>query len=133
MLGLFINGIARWGFDSILQTPASLLEGGRLGTTPPPVHPPQIDDQSHLVFSFPDVPAHVDGIGVIVNDVLRYQGFKGKDGGPVPDFAWSRQRKNQPEYFQLGYVHVNALGGVWYEDFSVPSTWAVDGDFYYPV
>ena len=133
MLGLFINGIARWGFDSILQTPASLLEGGRLGTTPPPVHPPQIENQSHLVFSFPDIPVHVDGISVIVNDVLRYQGFKGKDDGSVPDFAWSRQRQNQPEYFQLGYVHVNALGGVWYEDFSVPSTWAVDGDFYYPV
>ena len=133
MLGLFINGIARWGFDSILQTPASLLDGARLGTTPPPVHPPQIKNQSHLVFSFPDVPVHVDGISVIVNDVLRYQGFKEKDGGSVPDFAWSRQRQNQPEYFQLGYVHVNALGGVWYEDFSVPSTWAVDGDFYYPV
>jgi hypothetical protein len=132
MLGLFINGIARWGFDSILQTPASLLEGGRLGTIPPPMNPPNIEDRHHLVFSFPNIPSHVDGISVIVNDVMRYQGFKVKDGDSVPDFAWSRQHNNQPEYFRLGYVHINALGGVWYEDFSVPSTWAIDGDFYYP-
>ncbi|OOQ85698.1 LCCL domain protein [Penicillium brasilianum] len=132
LLGLFINGIARWGFDSVLQTPASLLEGGRLGTIPPPMNPPHIEDRSHLVFSFPEIPPHVDGISVIVNDVLRYQGFKSKDSASVPDFAWSRRRNNQEEYFRLGYVHLNALGGVWYEDFSAPSTWAIDGNFYYP-
>ena len=27
LLGFFINGIARWGFDSIIQTPAALGEG----------------------------------------------------------------------------------------------------------
>ncbi|KAF7718801.1 Uncharacterized protein PECH_005870 [Penicillium ucsense] len=132
LLGLFINGIARWGFDSILQTPASLLGDGRLGTKPPPVHPPHIEHKNHLTFSFPDLPPHVDGIGVIVNDVLRYQGMKAKDNNSVPDFEWSRLQPNQPEYFQLGYVHSNALGGQWYEDFSVPSTWAVSGDFFYP-
>ena len=132
LLGLFINGIARWGFDSILQTPASLLGDGRLGTKPPPVVPPHLNDRNHLTFSFTDLPSHVDGISVIVNDVLRYQGMKVKDNDSVPDFTWSRQRRNQPEYFQLGYVHSNALGGQWYEDFSVPSTWAASGDFFYP-
>jgi hypothetical protein len=96
------------------------------------MNPPNIEDRHHLVFSFPGIPAHVDGISVTVNDVMRYRGFKAKDGGSVPDFAWSRQHTNQPEYFRLGYVHINALGGVWYEDFSAPSTWAIDGDFYYP-
>ncbi|KAJ5176674.1 uncharacterized protein N7482_002551 [Penicillium canariense] len=132
LVGLFINGIARWGFDSILQTPASLLDGARLGTTPPPVTPPRVEDQNHLVFSFPEIPSHVDGMGVIINDVLRYKEFKPKGGGSLPDFSWSRQHDNQPEYFRLGYVHLNALGGVWYEDFSAASTWAVDGNFFYP-
>lgn len=69
---------------------------------------------------------------MIVNDVLRYQGLKSKDSNSVPDFAWSRLHNDQPEYFRLGYVHLNALGGVWYEDFSVASTWVIGGDFYYP-
>jgi hypothetical protein len=133
LVGLFINGIARWGFDSILQTPASLLDGGKLGTVPPPIDPPTIIDQNHLSFAFQDLPPHVDGISVLVNDVQRFQSFKPKDSSHVGDFAWGRRFPNEVEYFQFGYVHINTLGGVWYEDFTESATWATDGNFFYPV
>lgn len=133
LVGLFINGIARWGFDSILQTPASLLDGGKLNTVPPPINPPRIEDQNHLTFSFEDLPSHVDGISVLVNDVQRFQSLKPKGSSHINDFAWGRRFENEIEYFRFGYVHVNTLGGVWYEDFSESATWATDGNFFYPV
>jgi len=133
LVGLFINGIARWGFDSILQTPASLLDGGKLNTVPPTIDPPQIVDQDHLTFSFPDLPQHVDGISVLVNDVQRFQSLKPKGSSQISDFVWGRRFANEIEYFRFGYVHVNTLGGVWYEDFSESATWATDGNFFYPV
>lgn len=35
LLGLFLEGAGRWGFDSILETPASLVGDGTLGTSIP--------------------------------------------------------------------------------------------------
>ncbi|KAJ5524746.1 hypothetical protein N7494_011396 [Penicillium frequentans] len=132
LIGLFINGIARWGFDSILQTPAALLDGGKLGTVPPVVNATTMADSNNLIFSFPNIPAHVDGISVIVNDVQRFKEMKPKDSAKVPDFAWTRARSNSVEYFRFGYVHINALGGVWYEDFSEPASWTPDGNYTLP-
>ncbi|GAA5848811.1 hypothetical protein JCM3766R1_005315 [Sporobolomyces carnicolor] len=35
LLGLFLQGVGRWGFDSILETPASLVGDGTFGTSIP--------------------------------------------------------------------------------------------------
>ncbi|KAJ5867536.1 hypothetical protein N7534_002089 [Penicillium rubens] len=129
LIGLFINGIARWGFDSILQTPGALLDGAKLGTVPPKIYPPSMTDANNLVFSFPDLEPHADGLSVLVNDVERFQVFRPKDGQHLPDFTWSRTYPNELEYFRFGFVHTNALGGLWYEDFSPPAVWGVDGNF----
>ena len=132
LIGLFINGIARWGFDSILQTPGALLDGAKLGTVPPKIYPPSMTDANNLVFSFPDLEPHADGLSVLVNDVERFQAFRPKDGQHLPDFTWSRTYPNELEYFRFGLVHTNALGGLWYEDFSPPAVWGVDGNFVFP-
>ncbi|KAJ5518232.1 hypothetical protein N7453_000654 [Penicillium expansum] len=132
LIGLFINGIARWGFDSILQTPGALLDGAKLGTVPPKIYPPSLTDANNLVFSFPDLEPHADGLSVLVNDVERFQVFRPKDGQPLPDFTWSRTYPNELEYFRFGLVHTNALGGLWYEDFSPPAVWSADGNFVFP-
>ncbi|CAG7958001.1 unnamed protein product [Penicillium olsonii] len=132
LIGLFINGIARWGFDSILQTPGALLDGAKLGTIPPKIYPPSLTDQNNLVFSFPDIASHADGLSVLVNDVERYQAFRPKDDKPLPDFTWTRTNPSELEYFRFGYVHSKALGGLWYEDFSPPATWNADGNFVFP-
>ncbi|CAG8422680.1 unnamed protein product [Penicillium salamii] len=132
LIGLFVNGIARWGFDSILQTPGALLDGAKLGTIPPKIYPPSLTDNNNLVFSFPDVAPHADGLSVLVNDVERFQAFRPKGDKPLPDFTWTRTNPNELEYFRFGYVHSKALGGLWYEDFSPPATWNADGNFVFP-
>lgn len=132
LLGLYINGISRWGFGAILQTPDSMLDGAKLGTIPPVVNPPLIENQNHLVFSFADLPTHVDGISILVNDVLRFTGLKSNDSQAVADFDWHRRFANEVEYFRFGYMHTRVLGGFWYEDFTDPATWAVNGSFFGP-
>lgn len=131
LIGLFINGIARWGFDSILQTPASLLDGGRLGTIPPKFDPPITTNHSQATFKFPTLPPGVAGLSVLVNDVERYRELKPKNGGPLADFVWKR-RFPETEYFRFGYLHLHALGGIWFEDFSKASTWREDGNYTSP-
>lgn len=126
LIGLFINGIARWGFDSILQTPGALLNGAQLGSMLPEIAPPLISSDQSIVFSFPNVTEDADGIGVLVNDVARFQAFKA-DNGTVESFSWRRHKTGEPEYFRFGFLKMNALGGIWYEDFSRPATWESDG------
>ncbi|GAB1205955.1 hypothetical protein APSETT445_004634 [Aspergillus pseudonomiae] len=126
LVGLFINGIARWGFDSILQTAAALLNGAELGSILPVIGAPLIPSAQNIVFQFPNVAEDADGISVLVNDVERFQAFK-SDNGSVESFNWTRLKANEPEYFRFGHVKMNALGGLWYEDFTKPVVWEVDG------
>lgn len=113
LLGLFINGVARWGFASIIETPAALgeLAPGRSGT-----HGwwgssyPNITDSS-VEISLPDVGSNetyrgngnitialwehermtklaVDGVSVLLNDVERWRGYLDED--KQGEFSWHR-------------------------------------------
>ncbi|KAL2809589.1 hypothetical protein BJX63DRAFT_352149 [Aspergillus granulosus] len=133
LMGLFINGIARWGFDSILQTSAALLDGAQLGSLLPEITTSIITFSSptSLTFSFEDlsIPHEVDGLSVLINDVERFHAFR-SDGATdvkIPNWNWTRVRSGEPEYFRFGYIKENALGGFWYEDFTDPVTWMADG------
>ena len=126
LVGLFINGIARWGFDSILQTPGHLLDGGQLGGIQPHITPPVVPSAHSISFSFPDLAPEADGISVLVNDVERFHQLKAEDGH-IAEFNWTRRRDGDPEFFRFGYIQLNALGGVWYQDFTKPVTWDVEG------
>ncbi|KAF5862510.1 hypothetical protein ETB97_011610 [Aspergillus alliaceus] len=128
LVGLFVNGIARWGFDSILQTAAALLDGAELGSMLPVIGAPLIPSAQNIIFNFPDITEDADGISVLVNDVERFQAFK-SDNGSVDSFNWTRMRSDVPEYFRFGYVKMNALGGIWYEDFTKPAVWEADGQW----
>ena len=125
LVGLFINGIARWGFDSILQTPGALLGDAELGSVLPEIAPMILSNQS-ISFSFPNITEDSAGISALVNDVERFSSFK-KDDGSIDSFNWTRLDDNEPEYFRFAYMKLYRLGGVWYEDFSKPATWAPDG------
>ncbi|KAI5252217.1 hypothetical protein E4T42_03636 [Aureobasidium subglaciale] len=82
LCGLFINGIARWGFDSILQTPGELLSDAPQNTLLPPILPPVIG-ASNITFTLGPIPPEktkkttpdYDGISVLVNDVERFRGW----------------------------------------------------------
>ncbi len=122
LVGLFINGIARWGFDGILQTPGQLLQDGELGSLLPNINTPLISG-NNIAFSFADMAPSFDGVSVLVNDVQRFLAFKPDD----TTFNWTRLIADQPEYFRFGYVKRLQLGGEWYADFTPPGQWFGNG------
>ena len=104
LLGLFINGVARWGFASIVETPSSLGEqpsdngdgSGKAwwGATGPNVtatpgwrsNEPEdlssvdVDVQTshkNITFRWGPLPVEdgVDGVSMLVNDVERWRGY----------------------------------------------------------
>ena len=113
LLGLFINGVARWGFASIIETPAAL--GERTSSSHGPkgwwgATFPNITDAAVAV-SLPDKDSSeiyrgngnitfalwerqrmadlgVDGVSVLVNDVERWRGYL--DENKRGEFAWHR-------------------------------------------
>lgn len=112
LLGLFINGVARWGFASIIETPAALGEdpiapGGWWGAASPNItnssvtidleNVPQImhhkySGNGNITIDLwePERMADlgVDGVSVLVNDVERWRGYLDEDRRGK--FMWHR-------------------------------------------
>ncbi|KAL1653079.1 hypothetical protein SLS61_004325 [Didymella pomorum] len=108
LLGLFVNGIARWDFDSILQTTAALREDGRFNSVVPAVITPKVETSTTngvlASFSWMVLPENIQGISVLVNDVERYRAFLDE----YPDgetFNWGRPA-NDPmsDYFRFAFI-----------------------------
>ncbi|PVH95179.1 hypothetical protein DM02DRAFT_601277 [Periconia macrospinosa] len=128
LIGLFINGIARWGFDSILQTPAELRGDAPVGTLLPIITAPIIHNNLHIPHLNPNItfkwhtpfPESYDGITALVNDVERFRAYG--DGGAVKPFTWEKVGgEDVREYFRFAYLRGSARGdytkaGVWDED-----------------
>ena len=126
LVGLFINGIARWGFDSILQTPAELRGDGQLGTMLPVITAPIIhsnvglDLKANITFEWEiPHPKHYDGISILVNDVERFRGY---DDMETSSFTWVRHMDGVPEYFRFAFMDGSARG-----DYTKAGTWRSDG------
>ncbi|KAF2999873.1 hypothetical protein E8E13_008052 [Curvularia kusanoi] len=107
LLGLFVNGVARWDFDSILQTAAALREDGKFNSILPAIMEPAITrTASGLVasFSWKFLPEGMDGISVLVNDVERYRGYH--DQMPDGDtFKWGRSEEDiMSDYFRFAFI-----------------------------
>ncbi|KAK3689806.1 hypothetical protein B0T22DRAFT_179323 [Podospora appendiculata] len=143
LLGLFVNGIARWGFDSLLQTPGALRDDAALNSRVPVVVPPLIylnppaefgghkGGVDRIQFKWaPPEEDKVEGISVLVNDVERYRGFFKDGGGGGLDqqvFTWTRDRERirTAEYFRFGFV--GAAGAVL--DYGEAGTWFANGSW----
>ncbi|EER41084.1 LCCL domain-containing protein [Histoplasma capsulatum H143] len=111
LLGLFVNGVARWGFASIIETPSALGElpgpggsHGWWGATSPNVTNSSVHislpsgdnvnrGNGNITFRLWEPERMetlgVDGISVLVNDVERWRGFLDEDVNGV--FVWHRQ------------------------------------------
>jgi len=128
LIGLFINGIARWGFDSILQTPAELRGDAPLGSLLPVIAPPIIHLNTHtsllpnitFEWEFP-FPKHYDGMSILVNDVERFRGYE--DGGRS-SFTWVRgeEKLGLNEYFRFAFLRGSDRG-----DYTKAGTWTKEG------
>ncbi|KAL4888594.1 LCCL domain-containing protein [Aspergillus ambiguus] len=113
LLGLFINGVARWGFASIIETPAALGEqapgpGGAHGwwggtypnmtdssvqiSLPPDGSHEAYHGNGNITFSLWEKDRMdklgVDGVSVLVNDVERWRGYLDED--QLGQFTWHR-------------------------------------------
>ncbi|KAH7379535.1 hypothetical protein BKA66DRAFT_138665 [Pyrenochaeta sp. MPI-SDFR-AT-0127] len=109
LLGLLVNGIARWDFDSVLQTSDALRVDAKFDSIVPQILAPTITvGAGGLVatFAYGSPPADVDGISVLVNDVERDRAFY-NDGfeGAWSYFEWRRPvNTDSNEYFRFAYV-----------------------------
>lgn len=127
LLGLFVNGIARWGFSSILETPDSLRSDGAFDSLIPSITA-SVLDMERISFSWAQPPAgsELDGISILVNDVERYRTFFAEMSSSGDNFTWLRNKDtNLPEYFRFGYVKKGLAldysgAGIWYSN----GTWA---------
>lgn len=128
LFGLFINGIARWGFDPILQTAAALRGDAQLGSGVPSIKAAVSD--SKITFAWEGILHGYEGVSVIVNDVERYRGVHaGSDG----NFTWTRQAIESPEYFRFGFIRYLPFGSVSYSDFTRAGIWWLNGTWSDPV
>jgi hypothetical protein len=125
LVGLFINGVARWGFASILQTAAALRGDGQLGRGIPSILEPVING-SNITFTWEGLVRGYEGVSVLVNDVERFRGFH-KDGDN--NFTWVRSALDvdKPEFFRFGFVNYLPFGTVSYSDFTRAGTWWPNG------
>ena len=121
LVGLFINGASRWGFDSILQTALELRgSDGQQGTILPQIAAPLIG-LSTISFNWTRPPSPFDGISVLVNDVERHIWYYG-EGAPAHTFKRHRERERQ--YFRFAYMQGSGTG-----DYTKAAIWEVDGNW----
>lgn len=136
LLGLFINGVARWGFASIVQTPAMLGEspssgsggsGRWWGSYTPNVTAVVAPDARNIRFHWGALPSDigVEGVSVLVNDVERWRAYSDEelgDGsqGNEEGFVWRRAegRRNGTDFFRFAWMRGRHAGkysrpGVW--------------------
>ena len=117
LMGLFINGIARWGFDSLLQTSAALFLGGPQYSSLPNVTAVATPALPYIHFSWAWPPEGYDGLSMLVNDVERYRWYIGEGNN---SFTWraARHEPRQREFFRFAYMRASestdyTKAGVW--------------------
>jgi len=136
LVGFFINGIARWGFDSIVQTWMELRGDAPMNTLLPELLPPIIylneglkNLAANITFEWeqPNPDLGYDGISVLVNDVERYKGYQDVGDGPyggMKAFTWVKGEEwdNVPVYFRFAFLRGRGAA-----DYTKGGTWDVDG------
>ena len=124
LVGLFINGAARWGFDSILQTSGALRGDGQLESLLPNITMPLIGS-SNITFFWDLPPPPFDGVSILVNDVERHRWYYGEGNA---SYTWDRHHHGEPEkekqYFRFGYMSGSDVG-----DYTKAGVWDLDGSW----
>jgi len=122
LIGLFVNGIARWGFDPVLQTSGSLQGDAQYDSSLPITRSPDItlgQNASSISFSWIDPPEPFDGISVLVNDVERFRGYTDEGLPSDKQFVWTQSPNIvDPQYFRFAYMQGSqswdyTRAGVW--------------------
>lgn len=134
LVGLFINGIARWGWDPVLQTAYALQGDAQLGSPLPALAAPVISlgkNISSITFTWGKPPGSIyDGISVLVNDVERFRTYFSNDefdrNAPT-NFTWTREGEEvgrDTEYFRFAWMQ-----GYKSEDYTKAGVWTKEGEW----
>jgi hypothetical protein len=129
LIGLFINGIARWDYDSLLQTSDALQGDAQLGSALPAILTPIITLTANISsISFRWAPApdpQYDGISVLVNDVERFRTYFADDFDKKDEFTWNRNASLAiKEYFRFAYME-----GSQSDDYTKAGVWNEKGEW----
>jgi hypothetical protein len=128
LVGLFINGIARWGWDPFLQT-AFALRGDAVTDSPLPVLLQPVialgANVSSITFRWQPPPGlRYDGISALVNDVERFRSYLNDYDGS-DSFVWTRETGlGLNEYFRFAYME-----GTRSWDYTRAGIWTKDGEW----
>lgn len=129
LVGLFINGIARWGFDSVLQTSVDLF-GDDFGSPIPQIEMPNISSSDNsITFSLRNISHGYNSMSILVNDVER---FRGSENYNEEFFTWKRYKPEEPEYFRFAYVKYGIARETSVGKFTNTGIWKIDGTWIPP-
>ncbi|KAJ7293438.1 hypothetical protein C8J57DRAFT_1551991 [Mycena rebaudengoi] len=126
LLGLFLNGAAAFGFDSILQTSADLQQDAALGTDLPTF----LTNSTNFVASLPfanqtilwdAIPDGWDGVSLLVDDVERFV-------GNALNFSLAAFEPTLPHFFRLAFTSGGNTG-----DFTNAATLLSNGTWVDPL
>lgn len=126
LLGLFLNGAAAYGFDSILQTADELRQDAPLGSDLPTF----LTNSTNYIASIPfenqtiawdSLPAGWDGFALLVDDVERYV-------GTALNFSLAAFNQSLPHFFRLALTSGGNAG-----DFTMPATLWPNGSWVDPL
>ncbi|KAJ6621594.1 hypothetical protein B0H10DRAFT_962113 [Mycena sp. CBHHK59/15] len=126
LLGLFLNGAAAYGFDSILQTPAELREDATLGSELPTfltnstTYNASVPLTNQTIF-WAAPPAGWDGFSLLVDDVERY-------AGAALNFSLVAFQSGIPHFFRLALTSGGSTG-----DFTNAATLLANGTWVDPL
>ncbi|KAG8970418.1 hypothetical protein FRC03_008615 [Tulasnella sp. 419] len=129
LLGMFIQGESRWGFDSILQTTAELRRDAPLDSSIPgfltsSTYPPHMSNSTIIWKSIETagvVSEGWNGYSLIIDDVERYS-------GTALNFALTALDLAIPHFFRLAYQRDGVSG-----DYSKAATLFPNGTFLDPL
>lgn len=118
LLGLFLNGVAAFGFDSILQTAADLRQDAAQGTALPTFLTNSTTYNASMplinqTIQWAALPPDWDGFALLVDDVERYV-------GTALNFSLASLNASIPHFFRLAFTSGSSSA-----DFTMPATlWA---------
>ncbi|KOS16372.1 hypothetical protein Malapachy_2978 [Malassezia pachydermatis] len=141
LVGMFINGVGRWGFDGLLQDDA-VVQGDATGSSALPEFSASQDQPG--VIQWMPIPSHLTdtwtGFSLLVDDVVRHVGpgtsynltslldtFMTDTSERLPATDIRSTIENSVHYIRLAYASMTGTG-----DFTMPALAWLNGTFVPP-
>lgn len=126
LVGLFINGVARWGFAGVLETSATLYRTVPFGEQVPRIGVPLIENSS-IWFDWRNLTTSADTrFSILVNDFERFRTPVNAISSAA-SFNWTRSDDTIPAFFRMAFVHTSGLGEDRMGKYTKPGTWYPNG------